>query len=222
MWRQPQTNWSIPNPVALTFNQAVQAIVVHRAANPAIAARFNLSTDPGMVANELERFTRQRLGLPPEEAPPPFQPGRSRATLPRLAGAVAAAGVKFRQLGAGAETLVDFVKSKEEAVPKEQAEARASVCARGNDGKKCPKNGEGDWSAWFTQPVSAAIRKRLEQRRGMDLSTSLDAELGVCTACGCPLPLKIHFPLEYVMKHIPNESWNELWSGCWIRKENGG
>jgi hypothetical protein len=72
---QPQTGWAMPNPVSQTFNQAVELIIKHRLSNAAITKKFNLSTSRAEVGDELENFTRRRLGLPPLESPQKLMPG---------------------------------------------------------------------------------------------------------------------------------------------------
>jgi hypothetical protein len=62
---QPQTNWSAPTPISSTFDQTVILIVKHRLQNPAITAQHNLATSIAAVGDELEAYTRQRLGLTP-------------------------------------------------------------------------------------------------------------------------------------------------------------
>lgn len=72
---QAATGWSAPTPIASTFDQTVTLIIKHRLANPAITAKHNLATDPVSVGNELETFTRNRLGLAPANMPDPPKPG---------------------------------------------------------------------------------------------------------------------------------------------------
>jgi len=62
-FRQALTGWVNPNAM-VGFDASVKAIIKHRQANPAIAAKHALSTDPTDVGNELEKYTRLRLGIP--------------------------------------------------------------------------------------------------------------------------------------------------------------
>lgn len=71
----PQTGWDLPNPVSVTFDQATILIIKHRLKNPAITLRHNLATDVVSVGNELEQFTKARLGMPLDNALPPPIPG---------------------------------------------------------------------------------------------------------------------------------------------------
>lgn len=62
---QPQTGWSAPTPVSSTFEQTAELIIKHRKMNPAATQQHQLSTDYNDVCDELENYTRKRLGLPP-------------------------------------------------------------------------------------------------------------------------------------------------------------
>ena len=55
---QPETGWSMPDPLSQTFDSAVALIASHRRANPALAA----TADLGVVERDLESYTRSRLG----------------------------------------------------------------------------------------------------------------------------------------------------------------
>lgn len=72
---QAATGWSAPTPIGSTFDQTVVLIIQHRLANPAITAKHNLPTDKVSVGNELETFTRARLGMTPVGMPDPPKPG---------------------------------------------------------------------------------------------------------------------------------------------------
>jgi len=203
----PQTGWSAPTPVASTFDQTVQLIIKHRLANPAITAKHNLSTDTTIVGKELEAFTRLRLGLPADDVPKTVPP-RSLSAV--VAGAVA--GVS--RVTEGAAPLIEWLDSGGQAVAPEISSVRASICAT------CPKNGAGDFTKWFTVPVSEAIRHELSKRQDLQLQTAFDDKLGVCSVCLCPLRLKCHSPIEIIAKHLKAERRAELPEFCWILKES--
>jgi hypothetical protein len=220
--------------MASTFTETVELIIRHRTGNLAITRKNNLPLHPEAVGIELEKYTAKRLGMAWEASPVPFSD--SRNPFPANVGGVAgeAARVsepvrsrversgdlgrvmsKVRSLASGAMTLVEFLASRQEAVAPELAEARAKVCVGG-----CPKHGPGEWERYFTQPASEAIRTRLSERQGMGLSTSVDDKLGICEACWCPLKLKVHFPIDRIMKRIPKADFDALWDQCWIRRES--
>ena len=205
-FHMPQTGWSAPTPIASTFDQTVVLIIKHRMANPAIVAKNNLATDVATVGNELEAFTRLRLGIP-SDPPPKTQPPQS---LPRLVAAVVA-GVS--RVSEGAAPLIEWLSSGGQAVIPELSEMRAAVCST------CPKNKPGDFTRYFTIPVSEAIRKELERRSDLALNTSFDDELGTCEVCNCPMALKVHTPIEIIANHLKPERRAELPDHCWVKKE---
>lgn len=196
------------------FDASVKAIIKHRVANRAVTTKNNLSTDYDDVANELENYTRLRLGIPLPGAISFFQRSRSNQ---RQSAEVAAAESnwtrKITRIGTGVATLRDWLGSDGKPVSTELSEARASVC------ETCPQNTKGDWLSLFTKPVSNIILAQIAERNRMKLATSKDAALGLCEACGCPLKLKVHVPLSFIKSHMqPTESSN-LDPRCWILKE---
>lgn len=114
---------------------------------------------------------------------------------------------------AGADTLVDWIASGAEAVPGEKSAERALVCS------SCPKNGQGDLLSYFTRPAAEAIRRTVQRKLEMQLTTPSDDTLGICTVCDCPLKLKVHLPIENIGKKLAAVTRSELPEWCWIRKE---
>lgn len=215
-FHQPQTGWR-SRPFS-SFDRIVQDLIRHRISNPAITSKFNLPTDYDNVANEVDEYNALRCekmrwyeyieGRTPlpaggQAAVIPFQ---ERPQRPRRQGV-------FGKVAAGALVLVEWVKSKEEAVPKEKSAARAQICAR------CTLNEQGDWSSFFTVAVSEKIREELQRARAWDLTTEFDEKLKVCSACSCPLPLKVHIPIDRILSRIPEESKADLDPDCWILAE---
>lgn len=207
---QPETGWR-PRPYS-SFNGIVQALVMHRQANGYLAAKHGWELDPIKVANEVDEFNAllcQKMGWTEyitqgaggRPSPPPFP----HPPMPVIG--------KLGRLAAGAKVIVDWIASGEEAVPGDLAEKRAAICAG------CIANEPGDWTRFFTVPASEAIRRELSRRRDWKLSTSQDAKLNVCTACWCPLPLKVHMPIDRVMSKLDPEAKAALVPNCWIRSE---
>lgn len=211
-FRQPQTNWI--NPYAMVgFDASVKAIIQHRKANKAITVKHNLSTDYDEVAAELEGFNRLRLGIPDPGNPSFFQ--RSRSRLPSE-GAAAAGNNWFRRfsrLGTGVTTIGALIASGKKPVEEPVAEQRAAICVA------CPKNIQGDFFSIFTKPIAMLIRSQIEDKRVRKLRTSLDDKLGTCDACGCPMELKVHFPLDIIREHIKKPELDQLDPSCWILRE---
>lgn len=196
-----------------SFDTIVRQLIAHRAGNPRLAAKYGWSTDYDTVANEVDAFNAQMckamgwnqyIDEGVQSAPPAPFPVPPSSPLQKLG--VAAVGAK---------TLVSWISSGAEAVPAELAEKRAATCVA------CPMNDKGDWSRWFTVPVSNAIREMLALRKGMNLSTSLDDKLQVCTACGCPLKLKVHIERGRIVREMGPETVAKLHESCWIPKEGG-
>lgn len=114
----------------------------------------------------------------------------------------------------GGATLVDWLESGAQAVPADQATERARICS------ECPLSDKGDWTRHFTGPVTEAIRVHLERRKSMQLSTPHDEVLGICSACLCPLKLKVHMPLANILDRMPDDVAQSLAPGCWILSES--
>lgn len=214
---QPETQWKPP--AFASFQTIVDSLIAHRMGNPFLVQKHGWSTDPVAVADEVDAFNAKVCqimgwgdyidagagGAPSVPFPLPNRPG--------LFG-------KLNQVAAGGKTLVKWIARKEEAVSSNLAEERARLCTNlKGDGKACPLNTKGDWTAFFTVPVSNAIRAALEDRSRMNLSTPYDAQLGVCDGCNCPLKLKVHMPIARILEDMPTESFDSLVPDCWIRSE---
>lgn len=203
---QPQTGWTMPTPVAWTFSQAVQNIIKHRRANPAIVVRYKLATDVGTVSNELDLYTRLRLGIP--AAPTPSPKTQPRFASPQAVGGGAVAAVK--NLAAGSALLFEWEETGIPPVTPDVAEARAAICAT------CRQNQPGALTSYFTQPISEVFRSKLKRLTDMSMTTPYDEALNVCVACLCPLKLKVHAPMELILKHLRPETKSVLAECCWI------
>lgn len=119
----------------------------------------------------------------------------------------------LKRIAKGSGGLFEWLGDGGVPVEKELAENRAKICS------DCPKNGSEDLTQWFTVPASELIRKQLEKRKDLNLSTTYDDKLGVCSACLCPLKTKVHTPIEYITKHTDNKMKSDLDSRCWILNE---
>lgn len=118
-----------------------------------------------------------------------------------------------RAVAAGAATLSDWLGSGGKPVPQELANGRAETCAG------CPKNMPGDWTSFFTLPAADLIRRQLAKRTELSVSTPLDDRINVCSACYCPLKLKVHCPIEHIQARMPDAVKNELAPDCWVLRE---
>jgi hypothetical protein len=208
-YRQAETGWSTS---AWDFNSIVTAVINHRRAN----ARLSLNANPQQVAEDVdvqnayrclamkgaEDFVMsEQVGVPelPKSTP-----------LRRLVGAAAGFAESGSRLKAGVQLLYEWLGEGAQTVPADQAEKRAAVCVI------CPLNQAGDWTRHITGPVSEKIRTTLEMRREMKIETTLDDRLGVCSACLCPLKLKVHVPMQFILPHMQDEVFDALEENCWI------
>lgn len=124
-----------------------------------------------------------------------------------------------RHVAAGAATVKEMWGA-EGPTTREQANARAKICCEGAPGnKRCPFNDTGDWTRFFTVPASNFIRTGLGIMKDMDLTTDYDPGLNICTACDCPLKLKVFTKLEHIRKHMPADVPPKLPEWCWLKKE---
>jgi hypothetical protein len=211
LYVQKETGFDISKVLPYTnndFNAVCQAIRQHRMANP----QYKLSTSLPAIEAEVEAVNVARLQAMPGTESYLMDVGGASPTAsfqpaPTLSSQVVAA---VKQVSAGAKTILDFEESGEPPVSNELANIRADVCAT------CPKNESGGLSRFFTIPASELISKQLERAHEMKLTTRFDDKLNVCSACLCPLKLKVHFPLSFILKHMSEEVKSKLDARCWI------
>lgn len=116
-------------------------------------------------------------------------------------------------------TLTEWLGDGGLAVPPDQAARRASRCS--GHGRICPKNRQSRWwEAATKSPVAEIIRRTLEVKNGLDMRVPNEKGLGICDVCGCCLPLKVHVPLDVILKEATMDQIVEFESvGCWITNE---
>lgn len=208
--------------VAWSITEARDAVISRRRANP----RFNLSTDPNAVVNEILTQNVNRLNgilkgpearqaylIEDASADPPAQSFQ----LPPLSARRDAVHVADRaqRVGVAVKVLYDWVGSGLKPVDLPVAEARAAVCVN------CDMNKLGDFWQRIEAAAAAKIKQGIELKNSMNLKTSVDEQLRTCTACDCFNGLKIWVPIEHILQHDTTERRAKLDEGCWIRKEAG-
>lgn len=210
---QPETQWK-PYPFS-SFDTIVRQLITHRAGNPYLKQKNNWSVDYESVAAEVDAYNAkicQEMGwndyIMDDAAPLP-----KGVTPHGRASVVGRAGAVVGKLAAGAATLAAWLGPGGKPVDPTLSQARADVCLN------CPKNGQGGLLAYFTKKASNLVQKQMEERSNMKLATTVDEKLGVCTACECPIKLKVHTPLEYILARIPESATKELDPRCWILSE---
>ena len=185
------------------FNTLCQQVRQHRQQNP----RLKLNTDPATIQGEVDTQNAVRVaGMPGTESYLLLDDSSPKSFPPQLVQAAS-------RLAAGVKSLNDWLGAGAKPVDSTLANARAFVRAT------CPQNQEGDFTRWFTKPASELIRRWIGSRKDLNMSTPSDGKLGVCLACACPLKLKVHVPIEHILKQIPAESKSALDPRCWILEE---
>lgn len=209
MFRQPQLNWE--NPMKLVgFDASVDAIRKVRLANPAVTAKNNLSTDPVAIGNELETYTRARLGIP--VVPPSFfQPSSSR-----LPSRVLAAAADIRRAAQGTAVPLDWIQAGGDPVATDLANKRAATCVA------CPKNVTGAWYIEAPAELLKAAIKGWQKLKGstFNFETNQGDKLKSCDVCKCLMRLKVFCPLDIILSKSKPEVLAELPPNCWIARKD--
>lgn len=213
-FRQPQTAWT--NPMAMVgFKASVDAIRKHREANPAITAKHKLATDPVAIGNELENYTRQRLGIP-LESPSFFQSSHNNYS-PSRSGVVAVA-TNLKRAAQGTAVVLDWLGAGGNPVSQELAEKRASICVN------CPKHEIG---SWYTVAPAELIKEAViawQTLKGtkFEFHTSHGDTLKSCSVCRCLMRLKVFVDEKHILAKTSPDVLNELDPRCWILAEKKG
>lgn len=204
-FRQPEINWHARKVLGLhpSLSRVANAVISARQSSPHYVQKHGWSLDLNTVLDEVEAFNVRRcqangwMNFLTEVggAPPPFNQAQSLANQKQLNAAVE----KVKKLWAGVKTINDWMDSEEPPVEMALAEQRAATCVG------CILNGQGDFTAWFTVPAAGAIKRQLERLAQRKISTTLDDKLNICTACLCPMRVKVHTPIKYIVPHLSAE-----------------
>lgn len=214
----PALKWKSPRNAS--FNQIVDALQRVLSANPGVAQKLGWSLEWNALADRVDEFNARICAaqgwdnfiLADESATiPKSEPPQQAKAFQSLRAAAAEA----KELLAGAKSLIEWVASGEQPVHPGLAEHRAIVCSL------CPLNEPGDFTKWFTVPAAALIQRQVEEAQTRKLTTPRDEQLNLCTACHCPLKLKVHVPIAYIVKRLTVEQMEKLKGGrqCWILSE---
>lgn len=215
---QPETNWRPPR--FASFATIVGGLIAHRRRHPDLVTQKKWKMDPTEVADEVDEFNASyciRMGWNDyvqtnEGAAPDPKP---QALLAQERNVINAAASRAKKIWGGVKTLNSWIDSGTPPVETSRSEIRSAICAA------CPKNGQGDFTSWFTKPASDMIAKQLDRLKGMKLTSPHDDKLNVCEVCLCPLKLKVHTPINYIQAHMSEEVLSELRGvpKCWIVEE---
>lgn len=206
----PHLRWTAP--ANASFQTIVDGLRVARMANPGVTKVNNLSTDPAIIAEEVDSFNAticEQHGWTDY-----YTSGAGGAAIPFLQVPPRPFVQRARNLAVGTVVNVEWLASGAEAVPVEQANQRAETCA------KCPLNDkEGDWLAKFAKSAQDGIRSQLNRKFEMKLETPFDEQLGSCRACDCPMALKVWIPLDKFLSKMLPAAKDALHESCWIKSE---
>lgn len=119
----------------------------------------------------------------------------------------------------GAAILKDWLGEGMHPVSQELADHRSLACISGDNGQKCPHNRESKWWEKSKQAVAGVMLEQMAIKNKLQVTTPLEEHLGICDACGCCLPLKIHTPIEFIKAHTSDEQVKQFPAWCWIRQE---
>lgn len=217
-FNQPEINWQARRNTS--FDQVVKDLIRARNANAPARAKYKWATDYDTVANEVDEYNA-RICLAhgwneyvSSGTAPSIPKSNPLSQIPGLQ-SLKDAAAKAKELVAGAKTLMEWKDSEDAAVPAELSESRATVCA------SCPMNQPGDFTQWFTVPAAELIRRQIQETQAKNLTTSKDAQLNLCTACSCPLRLKVHVPIQWIGKRLAPGVLAKLKAApnCWIPLE---
>jgi len=202
-WYEPNTKFRLdrqsrPSAVSITLDQAAELVQKHRLQNP----QFNLPVSFQAVRTEILNYNRQRLGLPPSDAPPKSIPQHRSVA----AGAVDHVG----KTAAGIRLVVDWLGSGLVPVPKAEAEQRAAICVT------CPQNQTGDLWQRLDAKAADGLKRLISIKADMTLETTQDAKLKTCVACDCDLKLKVWAPMKHILENTTPEVMAQLDPRCWI------
>ena len=114
----------------------------------------------------------------------------------------------------GVKTLLEWLGAGGTPVMQIQAVNRASVCA------KCPLNEPVRWFQFLKNSIARTIIAHERVRHGAQMVTRHDQKLGVCSACGCYLKLKVWVKLHHIADNLDPKTKSKLHPGCWVLKES--
>lgn len=116
----------------------------------------------------------------------------------------------FTRLRQGTETLLRWFVTSRKYVEQTEAERRAAICT------SCPNNMTAVGCTSCNLPSIMAVINQIRSGR----STSRDAALNACSACGCSLKAKVWLPVDVLRKGTPEQQFSYFTSNCWMLPKN--
>lgn len=219
----PELQWDSRKAVGsyASFTRLCDAVQQVVQANPHLAQKNQWPTDRTGIENWVDQYNAalcSQMGwnsyindgnLP---SSPKWSPSLQAETLQSLR----AAAAKAKELVRGAKTLSEWDESGEPPVDRDQANDRAATCV------PCPLNEAGDWTRWFTVPAAELITRRIQKVQVRGISTVHDEKLHFCSACSCPLKLKVQVPTKWIKQAVTPDQLSRMKAGnpnCWVVRE---
>jgi hypothetical protein len=120
----------------------------------------------------------------------------------------------------GVSAIKDWLGDGGKPVSPAQSDSRAVSCVSGGKkGRPCPHNVLPKWWESAKGQVADWIRKELEVKNSMNISTPHDDGLHICDICKCCMALKVHTPIQHIQAHTPPGRARQFPSFCWQKKE---
>jgi hypothetical protein len=204
-------------PVSGSFRECVEFTLGFRRANPHIAKRHDWTLSLSEIEKWVDIHNAERLAaegylsfISPDNGLPASAPQKKS---PLVRAAAAFAGATERTIS-GAALIVAWLGEGGEPVARALAESRARTCLA-----PCPLNDSGGLERFLTKPIAATVRAALSLKNDLAMATPHDADLGICKACLCPLPLKVWTPLAEIRRRMSADTRKRLDPGCWVLAE---
>jgi hypothetical protein len=128
--------------------------------------------------------------------------------------AAAAAGLgrlTFAQVLAGTATLIDWALHGKEAVAKDVAEARGTICSR------CFYNQNIDGCSTCNMGSIREIANKLTSGEKLSVDAYLDAK--ACALCGCSSKAHVWVPLDILQRHVDDALNARFPDWCWKKRK---
>lgn len=117
---------------------------------------------------------------------------------------------KVSHIKDGAKTLTEWLGEGGITVDQETAQRRTDTCL------KCDLNQFGNQ---IVDVVAAAIKKTVELKNDLGLTTNGIKNLETCQLCSCPLRLKIFVPISNVKRSLTPKEFELAPAFCWMVTE---
>lgn len=119
---------------------------------------------------------------------------------------------ELRDDATGLQLVRDWLGDGGETVEQAHADERAAICAG------CRQNSPVNYGQ-LKLAVAALIKRGIEIKRHVNLSTPHDDALHVCKVCRCVLATKVWVPVKHIRAHTTDKQLAELPDHCWMRRE---